>query len=279
MNQTALSDDRVMFPPDLLQFQRVLPGGPTIPVEPMSTFCGDSRRSLNVHSPANVTVEGWHCDDHFARAVVRLINDSTRLVIGYMWQDATGGMWDSRHARQNPAPVLLPSGHGATDVLSPSQDATDSMYTDHQHSAAEWAHAAQRVERLTEILVNLGLSIQTLAEVLQVSRPQLYKWLDAEKLISLQKDSVRRLDEVEWLAKSWRTLSVAPLGPWVRERIDGDRSLLDILTVEPLPTAEIERTLSRIAARITQAPKSKSARLREAGFTRRASHRSLPSDE
>ena len=164
------------------------------------------------------------------------------------------------------------------------EDETDRTYNNHQsvvdqHQTAEHAQAALRVERLTEIQTNLGLSMQMLAEVLRISRPQLYKWFDAENSISLQKNSVLRLDEVEQLARKWRALSAAPLKSWVRERIDGGRSLFDLLTAEPLQTVEIEQAFSQIAARIAQAPKSRSARLREAGFTRRASHRSLPSDD
>jgi hypothetical protein len=164
------------------------------------------------------------------------------------------------------------------------EDVTDNKHyypqpvTD-QHQAAEHAQAVRRVERLTEIQANLGLSMQMLAEVMRVTRPTLYKWFDVEKSISLQNDSIRRLDEVEQLAQKWRALSTAPLGPWVRERSNGGRPLRDLLTAEPLPMAKIERAFSQIVARIVQTPKSKSARLREAGFTRRASHRSLPSDE
>lgn len=191
-------------------------------------------------------------------------------------------VWDDSLARL-PAPDSddAPWFHSLRRI---PEDETDRMYNYpqsvvDQHQTAKHAQAAHRVERLTEIQADLGLSMKMLAKILGISRPQLYKWFDAEKPISLHDESIQRLDEVEQLARRWRTLSRAPLGSWVRERVDGGRSLLELFMITPLPMAEIERAFSQIIARITQAPKSRSARLREAGFTRRASHRSLPSDE
>lgn len=259
MNQVALISDRVQLQQDPLQFQRVSYQSQTIPVEGRGKTCSSSLRGgLIVHSPTNVTVEELRCEGDFVRAVVLLILDPVYRVIESMWQNATSGTQfkrvDPGYARQDSTFVL-------------------------EHKSAERAQAARRVERLTEIQGNLGLSMRVLAETLRITRPTLYKWFDTEKLISLQNDSVRRLDQVERLARSWRALSVAPLGPWVRERIEGGQSLHDLLTTEPMPTAEIERVFSQISIRNVQAPKSRSAQLREAGFTRRASHRSLPSDE
>lgn len=169
-------------------------------------------------------------------------------------------------------PRRIPEDATETVVRYPRLDTNE-------HQAAEHAHAVRRVERLTEIQAKLGLSMQMLAEVLLISRPQLYKWFDVVNSISLQKKSIKRLDEVEQLARKWSTISVAPLKSWVQERIDGGKSLFDLLTVEPLSTVEIEHAFMQIAARIARAPKSRGARMRAAGFTRRKSHRSLPSDE
>jgi len=255
MNQHALINNSVKLQQqDPLQFRPAPRQVSTIPVEDRGRPCfSNLQGTFIVHLPADLSVEEWRCEGDFARVVALPISDPIYCVIDSMWLGATGGM----HVNVLPKPVV---------------------HLQAQLSAVR-AQAARRVERLTEIKANLGLSMQTLAEMLHVTRPTLYKWFDAEKLISLQKDSVRRVDKIEQLAQKWRATSVAPLGPWLRERIDGGSSMLDLLMVEPLPTVEIERAFMQIAARIVQAPKSRSARLREAGFTRRASHRSLPSDE
>jgi transposase-like protein len=313
VNQAALINDRVKSQLDLFQFQQAMSCGSTIPADTSAKTCSGNLRGIYiVNLPSDVAMEGWRCEGDFARAVALFSHDPIYPVIKSMWQNATSGVWavlvDSGHAQQNSQIALVDSEHDETVISTsalqhfpvPEPLSLISMYpgmsteigpikrrmgylypqpdTD-QHQAAEHAQAARRVERLTEIQAKLGLSMQMLAEILRISRPQLYKWFDVENSISLQKNSIRRLDEIEQLARKWSAISAAPLKSWVHEQIDGGRSLFDLLKVEPLPIAEVERAFLQIAASIAKVPKSRSARMQAAGFTRRKSHRSLPSDE
>lgn len=138
--------------------------------------------------------------------------------------------------------------------------------------------AMHRVERITKIQATFGVSIQMLAEILRVSRPQLYKWLDANRAIELQGGSRDRMGIIEELAEYWRSLTQRPLGPWVKEG-RAAASLLALLCADPLDNEEIRRAMTTQAELISRAAKSRSERFREAGFQRRPSVRSLPSDE
>ena len=130
----------------------------------------------------------------------------------------------------------------------------------------------------TKIQAAFGVSIQMLAEILNVSRPQLYKWLDPAKDIALQDASRSRLDSVKELADYWGGLTQQPLGPWLKE--GGEAApLLALLCEDPLPVDAIRREMAAQSNRVSEAQKSHSERLRDAGFRRRPSVRSLPSDE
>lgn len=203
-----------------------------------------------VHARAGVAVDSWQWEGHAVRTVARKEADLNGSMIESLFANATSG---------TPSSVVIPF--------------TPPKFQGHH------TPEARRVARLTEIQASLGLSMQTLAEVLQISRPQLYKWFDVGQAIRLQEESATRLNAVVQLAQAWRGRSMAPLGPWLHEQAKGGRSLLDLLTSKDLQLAEIERTFDGITGRFGQAPKSRSQRMREAGFSRRATHRSLPSDE
>ncbi len=146
-------------------------------------------------------------------------------------------------------------------------------------AAVAAAQAAARVARLTEIQVALGTTLQALAEILRISRPQLYRWIDPNQIVRLQAESAARLERIEQLARRWSARSSSPLGGWLRERVGRERTLLDLLTAANLNIEEIDRVFEAIAQRVQNAPKSRAQRLREAGFTRPPTYRTLPSDE
>lgn len=149
------------------------------------------------------------------------------------------------------------------------------------------AHAKQlssaagtlRVERLAHIQAALGLPMQALADVLRVSRPGLYKWLDASKQITLQEASRQRIAAIERLAKLWRERSTAPLNSIAHEPLARGRTVLELLTGEALDEVDIIDAFDEAAARLQGKPKSLSQRMAEVGFTRRPSHRSISDDE
>lgn len=203
-----------------------------------------------VRSRAGVTVDPWQWEGTAVRTVALKKADLNGSMVESLFANATSGM---------PSRGVVP-------------------FTQAQ-SQRNHTPAARRVALLTEIQASLGLSMRTLAEVLQISRPQLYKWFDDGQAIRLQGESATRLNAVKQLARAWRGRSMAPLGPWLREQAEDGRSLLDLLTCKDLQVTEIEHTFDAVTGRFGQVRKSRSQRMREAGFSRRATHRSLPSDE
>jgi hypothetical protein len=141
------------------------------------------------------------------------------------------------------------------------------------------ASARLRVERLAAIQAALALPIQALADVLDISRPGLYKWLDASKDIKLQETNRQRLASAERLAKLWRQRSNAPLSAVIYEPLARGRTALQMLTDEHLDEAAIIGAFDELVDKLQAKPKSLGRRMTEAGFTRRKSRRSLPEDE
>ena len=141
------------------------------------------------------------------------------------------------------------------------------------------AAARLRVDRLSSMQASLGFTIQDLAVVLGITRPQLYKWLDATNEIRLQEASSARLALVERIAKEWSSRSNAPLGPLSKEPLKSGTNVFAMLTTEAISEAAVIAAFDELRAKLYEKPKSRSQLLREAGFTRRPSVRSLPSDE
>lgn len=235
--------------PEFLSEQRE-PQRNVISIEsPQRHVSRDAFGAFVVRSRAGVAVDSWRWEGTSVRTVARLETDLNGSIIESLFANATSGTPSGRVV-----PFSLPQAkidHGA---------------------------AQRRVARLTEIQASLGLPMQTLADVLRISRAWLYRWFDAGQDIRLQEESAVRLNAVEQLSKAWRSRSTAPLGPWLREQVGG-QSLLDLLTSPDLPVEEVGHAFDAVTARFAQAPKSRSQRMREAGFSRRPTHRSLPSDE
>jgi hypothetical protein len=139
--------------------------------------------------------------------------------------------------------------------------------------------AARRVDRLVAIQAAFGLPMRTLAKVLQISPPQLYKWFDTSDSTQLRGESEARLSAVEQLARKWGRLTASPLASWVHEPVGGGRTLQDLLTQPELQVVDIERDFAAIVERLAHAPKTRAQRMHDAGFKRRPTHHALPSDE
>jgi len=139
------------------------------------------------------------------------------------------------------------------------------------------AAARFRVERLAALQAAFGFTIQDLASVLGISRQQLYKWLDAANDIQLQEASRVRLSTVERLAREWTLRSKVPLSSISREALTGGSPIFAMMSADVIDETVIVSSFDELVAKLQTKPKTRSQRLREAGFTRRAS--SLPSDE
>lgn len=139
--------------------------------------------------------------------------------------------------------------------------------------------AGMRVDRLARIQAALGLTMVDLADVLRVSRPQLYKWFDTAYDGALQDANRCRLEVVERLARRWRERSAGPLRAVTREPLANGGTVFDRLTAEPIDDDSVIATFDELAEKLKAQPKTRSRLLAEAGFTRRPSIRLLPSDE
>ena len=141
------------------------------------------------------------------------------------------------------------------------------------------AAALLRVGRVTSLQAVLGLSIQDLAQVLRMSRPGLYKWLDATRDLNLQEASRDRLTAIERLAKSWRDRTPAPLASVATDVLANGHTMIALLAVEHLDEGAIFAGFDELAAKLSGRAKSRSQKLADAGFGRRPSARALPPDE
>jgi DNA-binding transcriptional regulator YiaG len=139
--------------------------------------------------------------------------------------------------------------------------------------------AQLRVDRIAKIQASFGLPIQTLAEVLRISRANLYKWLDVTKEITLQEESVQRLNLIEKLAFLWQSLSKTPLRSIALDPLETGENIINLLSAAEIDRERVEHAFDVYANKLTQKSKSLSQRMLEAGYKPRPTHRSLPSDE
>lgn len=147
-----------------------------------------------------------------------------------------------------------------------------------QHASPESA-ARLRVARLTEIQAAFGLPIQSLAAVLGISRAQLYKWLDPLNDVLPHGSSHERLAVVERLAARWRSLTDVPLSQIAHEPLQDGRTLLAWMSDSTIDESAVRAAMADVAERLTALGPTPGQRLAQAGFTRRRSHRALPSDD
>ena len=145
--------------------------------------------------------------------------------------------------------------------------------------AAPSASARLRVERLAALQAALGLSTSDLAQALGLSRPGLYKWLDTSSGVKLQGASRERLAAVERIAKQWRERSTTPLSSVSNEALADGRTVLAMMIADQVDEAAVVGAFDELLARLASKPKTRSRNLAEAGFKRRPSAKSLPSDE
>lgn len=141
------------------------------------------------------------------------------------------------------------------------------------------ATAELRVKRLAAIQAALGFTTQDLAAVLGLSRPQVYRWLDATDDVRLQDAKRQRLAAVERMARAWQERSPAPLRSVAHEPLSGGQSLFGLLSAPAIDEPAVRAGFDELEARLNAQPRTLSQRMADAGFKRRPSARSLPSDE
>ncbi|MBI5920898.1 MAG: hypothetical protein HY847_04515 [Betaproteobacteria bacterium] len=141
------------------------------------------------------------------------------------------------------------------------------------------ASAKLRVDRLSNLQATLGLPNLELAKSLGITRQSLYNWLDVSKEIVLQEINRDRLTAIERVANLWSTLTTVPLSSVSHEPIDNGVTILQLLSEAKVDELRIANALKNLAERLQFRAKSLGQRMAEAGYKRRPSARSLPSDE
>jgi hypothetical protein len=136
-----------------------------------------------------------------------------------------------------------------------------------------------RSERLALIQAAFGFPMQTLARVLQVSRAQLYKWIDPQKEIQLHEESRTRLLAIEALANLWVSLSKTPLDKLAREPLPKGADVLRLLSKRQLDEEAVANAFRGLVESAVVRPKTITQQMSEHGFARRSTPRFLPSDE
>jgi hypothetical protein len=124
----------------------------------------------------------------------------------------------------------------------------------------------------------LGLSVPDFAQILGLSRSDLYEWLDASKDMKLHEASWERLAVVERIAMHWRERTAAALRSVVNEPLAGGRTALSMMVADAIHEAAIVGALDELAGKLRGKPKSRCQKLADAGFTPRPSARALPTD-
>lgn len=136
-----------------------------------------------------------------------------------------------------------------------------------------------RVERLSKLQAILGFPTLETAKCLGITRQNLYKWLDPSKGITLHEENRKRLIALEGLAKYWGELTKAPLVSVAQEPLNDGSIILDLLSAEYLDEKAVKAAFKELAEKLKKKPKTLSQRIKEAGFKRRPSPRSLDADE
>jgi HAMP domain-containing protein len=198
-------------------------------------------------TPMRVAVSIANVGDHGLKEPPRILMD-----LRFLDEKATG--WQSR--------VAVPLA------------ATSTAPTEQEVSASQ-----RRVDRLIAIQAKLGLPVQTLATILRISRPALYKWLDVEDDVQPQAENRERLAAVERIAQRWNERSVSPMSSVAHEPLSNGSTVLGLLTAEELDEGAVVGALDELVQKLQAKPKSLSQKMADAGYTRRPSRRSLSDDE
>jgi hypothetical protein len=133
-----------------------------------------------------------------------------------------------------------------------------------------------RASKLAEIQGAFGLTTQALAAVLNVSRAQLYKWLNPDNETALQEANVRRISTVLQLAQRWAELTPLPLSAVAHEPLPEGKSIMTLLSAAEIDLEQVATAMNVLARSAERREMSPTERMVDAGYARRPSYRSLP---
>ena len=99
---------------------------------------------------------------------------------------------------------------------------------------------------LAEIRSVLGLNVADTARIVRVERPTIYSWLAGRS--TPQRSKAVRLTRLQGVVGMWRRLAGSAPSPMVRAPGRDGRSLVDLLSDDPIPEALVEARLREIAS-------------------------------
>lgn len=126
--------------------------------------------------------------------------------------------------------------------------------------------AELRIRRLAQVQAAFGFTIQELAGILNRSRTQIYKWLDAVEPVELHSESRRRLEQISRLAERWIAQSAVPLSAVSREFLPGGATIVELLSEASIDEGAIGTAFRYLAEQLKDRPQTLSERLRGRGF-------------
>ncbi|MGA3081503.1 MAG: hypothetical protein ABSD44_08995 [Terracidiphilus sp.] len=136
--------------------------------------------------------------------------------------------------------------------------------------------ATHAEEKLTEAgkeiaLIRYYFSLTTtdLSRILLVERPTVYAWLDGKS--EPNRENRGRIRKLFNIAFRWREKSSLPIGKFLREPMEGELSLIDLLLRDTLETEAIDRVLVCVLEAVGRRAKTKrdravSAIVKRSGF-------------
>jgi len=181
--------------------------------------------------------------------------------------------------------VRLANGDQLIAVYEPYDSSRDEALGINEQSLAtsvlpEFSgHAIQRVNALNEIQAAFGLAIRDLAKILNLSPPQIYRWLDPSDQVRLSAKSLNRLEEIGSLAKTWKVQSKTPLGSASKDPGSFVREAIALMSQEKIDPSKIKKTLVRQAEYLKDRPRTLSSKLRDRGIAPRSRAQFRDDDE
>jgi transcriptional regulator with XRE-family HTH domain len=110
-------------------------------------------------------------------------------------------------------------------------------------------------ERLAAIQHYFSLNIKELAEILHVSRPTIYSWLRMEQ--QPQPANLTRIRELYELTRLWLTISIKPIGNWIRTPLSSGQKLVHLFSEEYLNNQTISAAFNMIGTLVEKAEDTK----------------------
>lgn len=122
-------------------------------------------------------------------------------------------------------------------------------------------------DQLANVRAIFGFSAKQLADVLRVSRPTIYAWIDGTT--EPREHNRERINLLERLAMAWQERSSETLNRHLNSRLWCDRTLLELLSASSIDQGSVTEAFNVFASEMKKARGMSIAdRLDSAGFTR-----------